>query len=167
MYNLIYTREEKFGESREHPDFIYIMPVLSFFTEVTGLITKALYAFFKENRDHLDGIDWDDHFSLFRFSLPASIVSGTIKSFLIEMEEKYKSQAGDHTVNDKDLDSLESDIGHIADEFQALADSESKASAAYGLMKASQISHLAKSEAYDICAAKVRALLEKTKGSHG
>ena len=67
-------------------------------------------------------------------------------------------------MNDLLLGMLANSIGDIADEFQALADSESKASAAYGLMKASSVSHLAKSEAYDICAAQVRVLLTKIKG---
>lgn len=62
------------------------------------------------------------------------------------------------------LGMLANSIGDIADEFQALSDSESKTACTYGLMKASAVSHLAKSEAYDICAAKVRALLTKIKG---
>lgn len=67
-------------------------------------------------------------------------------------------------MNDLLLGMLANSISELADEFQALADTESKAAGAYGLMKASAANHSSKSEAYDVCAAKARALLTKIKG---
>ena len=59
---------------------------------------------------------------------------------------------------------LSNTIHEIGEEFQNLADAESHTAGAYGLMKITGAEHMAKASAYDVCAAKIRDLLDKMKG---
>lgn len=95
MYDLLYTRTREDCETREHSEFVYIMPVSSFFTNMTMEAIRTLHQFFKDNSKWLKDIDWDDARSVDCFQLPAQAVTSAMRKFLKEKQDRPRGHFDD------------------------------------------------------------------------